>query len=793
MFRRFGISALLTLALAHNAIAQETKTISIEPQDLAAAVRNLAEQTGVQVLFAAEDLKGLQSKALQGSMTVEEALRRLLAGTGYTFKATGPNTYVIERTAEASAKPTELPEVTVTASPPAGYYVPDAATATKTDTPIKDVPQSIEVRDRQLLDDLGGSHNVYEVGKTVAGVLDYSHGNGSPGINVPTFTIRGFSSSYLRDGALRLNGWLYTMDMADIDRVEFLKGPASVLYGSAGFTGNYGGLVNYVSKRPLAGPLTDIETVVGSYDYYRGSLDFNQALNVDKTLLFRFNGAITDAGSFVDEAHTRTGLVAPALSYQLSPRDSLTLLTEYVKSRATPVTGLPLTTDSFDVPYHRNFVDPNFAHIDIDSPNLFLNYDHRYNGDWKFVMDSSVGYGRTHDFENGMFFDSGGTNTWQLTGSHWEFWNTSVSVDTRLEGRLESGGLDHRLLFGLNLQYEGYKTTGTFGPNLDLGGGSLPGLPPPPDGAFEAVWNGGPLATLFYHEYQQYLAPYVQDLFGVGEKVKILAGVRYDTMNVNAGISPNFGTGNPQFDQIAQHSDHLSPRAGIVWQPVKPTSVYASYSQGFVPNLGFTRTSSQIPPELGESIETGIKQQLARALDAHLAVYRITQKNVTDSDPTNTPSENYLIVLGKTRSQGVELDVNGQITESFRVTAAAAWMRAWVLQGNSSIPSGNHLGNAPPRTFNLFGVYSFPGAFTGLELGAGFYYASRMFSDSAETLHMPELLQLDSMIAYRFNPRWRVQVDMKNLTSRHNYTTDYGNVVNRGQPFSIYASVKASF
>jgi iron complex outermembrane receptor protein len=221
--------------------------------------------------------------------------------------------------------------------------------------------------------------------------------------------------------------------------------------------------------------------------------------------------------------------------------------------------------------------------------------------------------------------------------------------------------------------------------------------------------------------------------------------------------------------------------------------VYASYSQGFVPNLGFTRTSSQISPELGESIEAGIKQQLARALDANLAVYRITQKNVTDSDPTNTPSENYLIVLGKTRSQGVELDVNGQITDAFRVTAAAAWMRAWVLQGNSYIPSGNHLGNAPPRTFNLFGVYSFPGAFTGLELGAGFYYASRMFSDSAETLHMPELLQLDSMIAYRFNPRWRVQVDMKNLTSRHNYTTDYGNVINRGQPFSIYASVKASF
>jgi iron complex outermembrane receptor protein len=262
---------------------------------------------------------------------------------------------------------------------------------------------------------------------------------------------------------------------------------------------------------------------------------------------------------------------------------------------------------------------------------------------------------------------------------------------------------------------------------------------------------------------------------------------------LNTGVSSIFSSGNPQFDQIDQRSDHLSPRGGIVWQPIEPTSVYASYSQGFVPNVGFTRTSSQIPPELGELIEAGVKQKITRTLDANLAVYRITQKNMTDSDPTNTPSDNYLILLGKTRSQGIELDVNGQITDAFRVTAAAAWMRAWVVEGNSSVPSGNHLGNAPPRTFNLFGVYSFPGAFTGLDLGAGLYYASRMYSDSSETLLMPDLLQLDSMIAYRFNPRLRMQVDMKNLTGRHNYTADWGGVINRGQPFSIYATLKASF
>ena len=790
MFKKLTLAVLLAAALVQSALAQEQKTIKLEPQDLAAAIRSLAEQTGIQVLFAAEDLKGMKSPALEGSMPADEALKRLLAGSGYSFKATGPSTYVIER---AAGEPTELPEVNVTAPAESGYAVPNATAATKMDMPIHDIPQSIEVRGSQLLEDLGGTHNVYEAGKTVAGVFDVAQGNASPGINVPAFNIRGYASSYLRDGGLRVNGWIYTMDMASIDRIEFLKGPASVLYGSPGQSGNYGGLVNYVSKRPRADSLTELEFTGGSYDYYRGSLDFNHALNNDKSLLFRFNGAYTDTGSFVDEAHAKTWIVAPELSYQLTPNDKLTILPEFVQSRATPVTGLPLTTESFDVPYHRNFVDPDFAHIDIDAYTAFVSYEHQFNPNWKLTLDSSVGYAYTDDYENNVFFDSGGTNTWQMGGSYWYFRNTSVSIDPRLEGKFDTGPMGHQLLFGFNWQMDQYNTTGTFGPNVDLGGATLATLVPPANGVYQAAWNSGPLSSGYYYSDNYYIAPYVQDLISIGEHVKLLAGVRYDNINNQVGVSGIFASGVPQFDQFDVTSDHFSPRFGAVWQPVKPTSIYASYSQGYVPNIGITRDHTELPPEEGELMEVGLKQEITNKLTANLAAYQITQKNMTDADPANTPSENFLILLGKTRSQGVELDLNGQITHSFRVTAAAAVMKAWIVDGNSSLPSGNLLGNAPAATFNLFGVYSFDGALTGLELGGGGYYASHVYSDSAHTMVMPETIQFDAMTAYRFNKHWRMQVDVKNLADRHNYFASWGGTIGRSQPLTAYATLKASF
>jgi len=768
--------------------------VNVPAGDLAGAVDTLARQTKLQVLYDPKLLDGKTTPGLQGRYTAREALEKLVEGSGISFHFTAADAAALSSSGAVGegTKPTELPEVKVTAPPESGYSVPNATTATKMDVPIRDIPQSIEVRNRQLLDDLGGTHNVYDVGKTVAGVVDVAHGSAAPGINVPGFNIRGYSSSYLRDGGLRVNGWIYTMDMASIDHVEFLKGPASVLYGSTGQSGNFGGLVNYVSKLPQPTAATDAEAVVGSYNYYRGSIDINRPLNADESVLFRINGAFTDAGSFVDEAHTRTWLIAPAFSFQLTPNDRLTLLTEYVQSQATPIEGLPLTTESFNVPYDRNYVDPNFAHIDIYGTSLFLNYQHRFNDDWHLAVDTSIGYGKDQDYENGLYFDSGGTDTWHLSGSHWEFWDTSVSIDPRLDGKFTSGPLAHHLLLGFNWQLDYYRTTGTFGPDLDMGGGTLVDLLPPPNGAYQSVWNGGPLATGKFHNDGQYLAPYIQDLVSIGEHVKILAGVRYDNIYTKAGVSGIFASGVPQFDQFDQHFTHLSPRGGIVWQPIKPTSVYASYSQGFVPNIGITRNHDQLAPEEGELLELGMKQQFGDKFDANLAIYQITQKNLSVSDPANTPTENYLVLLGETRSHGIELDINGQISDAFRMTAAAAVMKAWIVKGNDSLPAGNRLANAPTTTLNLFGVYAFDGRLQGLELGGGAYYASPAYTDTANTLKMPETIEVDAMAAYRFTKHWRVQVDLKNLADRHNYYGDWNDTVMRTPPFSVFATLKAS-
>jgi iron complex outermembrane receptor protein len=272
--------------------------------------------------------------------------------------------------------PTTEP-VVVTASPSGegSYVAPEATTATKSDLPIRDIPQAIEVRSQQILEDLGGRQTAYEVGRTVAGVFNASNGAGDPGINAPVFFIRGYSNAgvYLKDGAYRI-GWFSTMDMAYVDRVEFLKGPASVLYGSAIYGGNVGGVVNYVSKSPTPSAVSEIGLVAGSYDFLRATADFDRALNPDATAMLRINAALEQGRSIADYARHDQQAVAPALTLQLSPADRLTLLTDFTHARDTPASRLPISPDALTVSRSRNFIDPAFAKDDFNNANAALKY-----------------------------------------------------------------------------------------------------------------------------------------------------------------------------------------------------------------------------------------------------------------------------------------------------------------------------------------------------------------------------------------------------------------------------------
>jgi len=242
---------------------------------------------------------------------------------------------------ELSAEENELIEVVVTGEQETGYSVPNATSATRTDTPLRDIPQSIQVVPQQVLEE----QQVTRIGDAARNVSGVTPKPGYAGAT-DNYTIRGFeASNNLRNG-FRDDGFYSFTDPANIERVEVLKGPASVLYGQI----EPGGVVNYVTKQPLNEPYYAGEFTVGSYDFYRPSIDISGPLNSDETLLYRLNVAYENSGSFRDFVDKELFIIAPVLSYKISDATTLTLEYEYINLNQTFDRAFPPIRETFDLP-----------------------------------------------------------------------------------------------------------------------------------------------------------------------------------------------------------------------------------------------------------------------------------------------------------------------------------------------------------------------------------------------------------------------------------------------------------
>jgi len=677
--------------------------------------------------------------------------------------------------------------VTVTDS--GTYAVPDATTATKSDTPIRDVPQAIEVRTRQMLDDLGGTRTSYEVAKTVAGVFNNSNGQGDPGRNVPNFVMRGYaSSSYLKNGHT-VNGWMSTIDMANIERVEFLKGPASVLYGGTTYGGEIGGVVNYVPKQPQATRVATADVTIGSDQFYRGTVDLGGAIDHHGALQWRLNGAVEWGGSYRDYAKHNTQLIAPAFTFRFSPKDVLTAMIDAVHSYEIPEQGLPLTPESLSIPRARNFIDPLFAHTGIQAQNFNVVYDHRFTNTWHATLDANLSRCRTDSFGASLNYISGGGST--LDGSHWSFEEDQPSLDLRLSGQFKTGPVWHDLLVGYNLLRNRYKATSEFGwggPSVDIPGDTLAALSMPAAGALQTQYLSTPPDPGSFLWHSDTDAIYAQDLLTLGHGFKVLAGVRYDHFTNHFRLSGSFG----DYVDVPQDS-HASPRIGLVYQPTGTLSLYAVGTEAFTPNAGLTLSGAVPPPELGRLGEIGAKWDATNKLRVNLALFTLRRSNMTFSDPAD-PTGNAVLVAGDTRSHGVELDVNGALGHHLRVNLAAAVMNGWISSGEpgGSLVVGQEFAGIPHRTLNLFAIYSLGGK-AGWEFGGGPYYAGSAWGDDANTFRVPSILQLDAFAARRIGERTHLQINIKNLTNRRNYTSNGWGWIFPGSSASVFATLSHDF
>lgn len=668
-----------------------------------------------------------------------------------------------------SAEPDEEIEVVVTGEQEeTGYSVRAATTGTRTDTPIRDIPQSIQVVPRQVLEDQQVIR-VSDALQNVSGVNNLGSYSGyEEAITIRGFSVDTFQGNYFRDGIRYLTfGFPET---ANLERVEVLKGPASVLFGQA----QPGGIINLVTKQPLRDPYFLPRVTIGNYDTYRGWLDLSGSLNENETVLYRLNAFYENSGSFRDFVESERLFIAPVLRWEIGLNTSLTIDAEFTDDSRTLDDGIVAIGDRpVDIPISRFLSEP-FSDFDKKEYSVGYVFNHRFNDN--LSVRNAFRAQWLYPERYYPIADSLDEETGELSRSaYWaggEYGN--FSTQTEGIGKFATGSIQHQLLFG----FEYNKTTEN--PNFQLD------IPYPSINIFDPVYvrERYPIKPNFLRDdTTKTLGFYLQDQIDITSNFKLLIGGRFDSFD-QTRTTRNLGEERQEFEQS---DSKLSPRVGIVYQPSDKVSLYASYTRSFRPSFGESRDANDEPfePETGRQFEIGIKTDfLDGKLNTTLAAFDLKKQNVTTADPDDPV---FSIQTGEQTSRGIELDVAGEILPGWKIIASAGYIDAFISEDNT-IEVGNKLDNVAEFTSSLWTTYEIQeGDLQGLGFGLGLYYVGDRFGDLDNSFTLPDYFRTDAAIYYRRN-NWKAALNIRNLFDVEYFTSaSFGSRVNvqPGAPFTI--------
>ncbi|WP_292865621.1 TonB-dependent siderophore receptor [Nostoc sp. LPT] len=655
-----------------------------------------------------------------------------------------------------------------------GYRVPNTSVGTRTDTPLRDIPQSIQVIPQQVLRD----QNVTSVVEALRNVPGVGFGTTSKSVFDSTVFLRGFSSgnNVLRNGLSESTGdSIIGFETAGIERIEVFRGPSSVLYGEAA----PGGSVNYVTKQPLSEPYYSLSASAGSFNFYRGAIDLSGPLNDSRTVLYRLNLAAQTTESFFDFYDAQRYFVAPTFTWQISDRTKLTLAAEYVdrpqsadQSSGLPLVGTVLPNPNGEIPRNRNVGERD----DIESSySIRLGYDleHRFSENWQLrnaLRFTQTGQHRRFTFGTALADDNRTLS--RSFSDNDDYYGGFLNSDTYAVGKFSTGSIGHQLVTGINLtrrQLGQARSTFQASP-IDL---------------FNPVYGqpigDDPFSTDDFSTIDA-LGIYVQDQITLAENLKLLLGVRFDTFSqTDEDRLAN--------TQTSQSGNAFSPRVGIVYQPVKPISLYASYSRSFTPTIGTSFDDGVFQPERGTQYEVGVKADLNDRFSATLALYDLTRTNVLTADERPNVPPGFSIQTGEQRSRGVELTLEGEILPGWNIIAGYAYNDAKVTEDNT-LPIGLPFRNVPANTFNLWTSYEFQrGTLQGFGAGVGLFFVGERPGDTLNTFQLPSYLRTDAAIFYKRH-RFRAALNFRNLFDVDYFDTSFNRFrVFRGDPLTVQGTI----
>ncbi|EZI24853.1 TonB-dependent siderophore receptor [Pseudomonas extremaustralis] len=656
--------------------------------------------------------------------------------------------------------------------PVQGYHATRSASATRTDTSIHETPQSISVVSKDVVEDIGATR--------LQDALDYAGGvgraNNFGGQGLTTFTVRGFTTGeFYRNGFPINRGYPNMPDANSIERLEVLRGPATMLYGR----GDPGGTFNVVSKQPLAEPKVTLGSQLDDQGMQRATLDASGPLDEQGRLAYRLNVVGEGGDTFRDHVETERYGVTPVVTWQATDDTKVIFEGDFMRNNHPLDRGLTRYANQKGTPSRDTFWgEKDIGKLHNDNNMAQLRFEHLLNDNWTLGggfqwLDGTL---QGNAIEANSLAADGRTLSRNFNYRKLEW--TDKDTQLNLTGHFSTGGFDHTLLTGVEFEDYDYKSIIQRSSGL---AGSYP------IDIFDPVY-GQPRPALTRtpthdKENLKTYAAFVQDQVALTERLKVLAGARFERFEHDyesyvTGVKPWNAADNA-----------VTPRVGVIYDLTETVAVYADAARSFKPNTGAAREGGGFEPEKGKSYEMGIKwEALERQLSVDAAIYQIEKKNVLTTDPLDST---FSVAAGQVRSRGFDLNVAGNITPEWRVIGGYAYVDAEVTKDNT-IRVGSRLANIPRNSFSLLNVYEFQdGALKGLGLGAGGkYVAERVGQTSNTPFSMGAYTVVDLLGYYKVNDKVRLNLDVKNLFNRDYEEGAFGNVyAYPGEPRTVQVGI----
>ncbi len=659
-------------------------------------------------------------------------------------------------TASPSQAATVLPEISINAQTQTQAdnddpRVKETSTATRTATPVRYVPQAIDSTKTSHSADYG----IYDLGTALSGIPNVSSGADT---RFDSLRIRGFDASndFYLDGIR--DDSQYIRDLHNIERIEVLKGPAAVLYGR----GSQGGIVNRVSKLPQAGRRSSIEAQGGSEDLR--SLYADLSTDPSDTVSLRLNMGNMDHNSFRDGVSGSRQLFAPSMSWQLTPDLNWLVQYEYSRYNRTPDRGVPGVGGRPADVGRDTVYGSNHDFIDDKTQSLRSKLSYELNADWQLRHTLGV-FKLDSDFDN-TYLTGYVPASNSVTRQHWQQDLTTRNVfnNLELEGALETFGLEHRLLTGVEIGSQRRD------PKLYTAATSGAGFSAVPSQNLyfpnrDLRHTGRMQVSSDAHTEVESRALYVQDQLRLNDQWQLLAGLRYDTFDIE---STNRLRGMTE----DRDSHSTSPRVGVVWTPLADHSFYASWTKTFSPAggglIGITPGAAgnvnDLSPELTKQKEIGVKSDwLDERFSTTFAIYELELYNRRTSDP-NDPT--ITLLSGLQRSRGIELTGTGKIVGNWYVRGGVGVQDATVEKDNNGF-EGKRINNVAKHNGSLFLTWK---PDLGWYAETGITLVGQRYADNLNTTVLPGYGRWDALAGFR-QKDWDLRAALGNITDQIYYSS----------------------